>query len=227
MPEVAAEFGAIYNDWDDARLLALFAPEARVSATGFRRRFDWIRDKLGECGAPAFMWSHGRRTARFSYPCERGALEASFTLDAAGKVKTLLSGAAGVETPPDLLAAAETVLASLPWKPGTERPFVNNLYRYDATKLGSCTMLRPWVVAQYGGLFHVRCEKGDAAILRLALHKNGTIAEARLIPSNDNYNGPPVEAPPLPPAEQDLTTRARSPTADEQDPQALSSSPLD
>ncbi len=63
--------------------------------------------------------------------------------------------------------------------------------------MGACTLLRPWVVSRYGGLFHVRCEKGDAAILRLAVRRNGTISEATLLPSHDHYRGPPVaDAPP-------------------------------
>lgn len=106
MPEVAAEYGALYNDWDEARFLALFAPEkaAKLSASPdpvghSREQFTWLRGQLGACGEPVFMWSAGKRSARWSYPCERGALEAQFTLDAAGHIVTVRTGAAGIPTP--------------------------------------------------------------------------------------------------------------------------------
>jgi hypothetical protein len=197
MPEVAAEYGAIYNDWDEARYAALHQPETVAKwakradpYAGTRRHFAWLNEQLGECGAPEFMWSSGKRSARFSYPCEHGALEAHFTLDAAGHIVSLRSAAAGIPTPPALLAAADALLASLPWTWDTSRPFKHNLNLYDALMLGHCTLLRPWVVGQHGGLFHARCDKGDA-VLRLGLNADGTIWLAELLPGS-SYKGPPI-----------------------------------
>lgn len=111
MPEVAAEYGAMYNEWDEARMLALHTPKAREKGVS-PRHFQWLRGQLGECGEPQFMWSLGKRGARFTYPCERGALEAQFTLDEDGKIVWSRSGAVGVPVPAALQVAEEAVLAS-------------------------------------------------------------------------------------------------------------------
>lgn len=192
MPEIAAEYGAIYNDWDEARLRALYVPGAK-SPDHTREHFAWLHEQIGTCGAPEFMWSFGKRAARFSYPCERGALEASIVLDETGHIVSLRSAAAGIPAPPALLAAADALLASLPWTWDTKRPFEHNLNFYDALQLGHCELARPWVIGQHGGLLHVRCDKGPA-VLRLGLHDNGTISVAELLPA-DSYRGPPIEPP--------------------------------
>ncbi len=206
MPEVAAEYGALYNDWDEARFIALYSPEmaAKLSASPdavgpSREQFTWLREQLGACGGPAFMWSAGKRSARWSYPCERGALEAQFTLDAAGHIVRVRTGAAGIPTPPALLAAAEVLLASLPWAWNTSHPFKHNLTLSTATKLGRCTLLQPWVVGhERGALFHARCEAGNDAVLRLGLNRDGTISLAELFPAQQLYKGPPIAGPDYP-----------------------------
>lgn len=190
MPEVAAQFGEIVNDWDEERMLALFSAERRTRGSS-AATFTWLHAQLGECGAPEFMWSFANRGARFSYPCERGALEASIILDETGHIVSLRSAAAGIPAPPALLAAADALLASLPWTWDTKRPFEHNLNFYDALQLGQCELARPWVISQHGGLFHVRCNKGPA-VLRLGLHDNGTISVAELLPA-DSYRGPSIE----------------------------------
>ncbi|MBK7825290.1 hypothetical protein [Nannocystis sp.] len=202
MPEVAAEYGALYNNWDEARFLALFTPEkaAKLSALPdpvghSREHFTWLREQLGACGEPRFMWVADKRSARWSYPCERGALEAHFTLDAAGHIVRVRSGAAGIPTPPALLAAAKTLLASLPWAWNTSHPFKHNLTLSPATKLGHCTLLQPWVVGERGGLFHARCDNGEDAVLRLGLNADGTISLAELFSAQKLYKGPPIAGP--------------------------------
>ncbi len=191
MPEVAAEYGAVYNDWDETRLRALYPADAKLDPEPTRERLAWMRAQLGACGSPEFMWSYGKRSARFTYACERGALEAAITLDEAGHIVSVRSGAAGIPTPPELLAAAEVLLASLPWTWDTKRSFEHNLNLYDALQLGRCELARPWVVSERGGLFHVRCDRGPA-VLRLGLHANATISLAELLPASD-YKGPPIE----------------------------------
>lgn len=195
MPEVAAEYGVAFNTDDVPRMLALYARPEQADVAGVQRHLDWLRGKLGQCGAPEFMWSHGKRTARFSYPCELGALEVSFTLDVDGKLVKSRSSAAGVAPEPELVAAAEAVLASLPWHwDDNDRPFRHNLNLYDATVLGKCTMLRPWTVARHAAMFHVRCEKGDDAVLRVTLNDNGTLESVTLGDEANLYKGPPVTA---------------------------------
>lgn len=195
MPEVAAEYGAAFNTGDVPRMLALYATRTRADVEGVRTHLEWLRARLGDCGEPAFLWSHGKRSARFSYPCELGALEVSFTLDAYGRILTSRSAAAGVAPEPELVAAAEAVLASLPWQwDHNDRPFKHNLNLYDAMRLGSCTMLRPWVVSRNAAMFHVRCDKGDDAVLRVSLSDGGTLASVTLTDANELYKGPPVTA---------------------------------
>ena len=133
MPEVAAEYGAIYNEWDEARMDALHPPKAQEKESP-RRHLQWLRGQLGACGEPQFM-----------YP--------------------------------------------------TPRPFKHNLDLFAATRLGKCQLVRPWVVGPYGALFHAQCEHGDAAVLRLGVHEDGTISKAELLRSSDVYFGPPVSLP--------------------------------
>lgn len=193
MPEVAAEFGEIYETWDGERLLALFVPSVHANLPRMREHLTWLHDRLGECGAPQLMWVFGKRSARFSSPCERGALEVAITLDAAGKIRTLRSSATGIPTPEPLHSAAVALLASTPWSVlDKHRPFKQNLNHYTIVNKGRCELLRPWTVSKRGGLFHVQCEQGDAMLLSLSLHDDGTISEAELVPSWKLYRGPPV-----------------------------------
>ena len=189
MPEVAAELIAIYNAGDHDRLVTLFAPASAANAKRTRKHLPWIRERLGACEAPEFMWSHGKRRARWSAACERGALELDISLDAAGQVVALTSGAAGVAMPPELHAAAEAVLASLPWAWDTSRPFKHNLNLHEAIRLGPCTLVRPWVTGPFGALVHVRCVDDQLAVLSIGLGPSGTISEANLYPSHKVYRG--------------------------------------
>ena len=189
MPEVAAEFVTLYNAEDHDRLVTLFAPESAANAKRTRKHLPWIHERLGACGTPEFMWSHGKRRARWSAACERGALELDISLDAAGQVVALTSGAAGVAMPPELHAAAEAVLASLPWAWDTSRPFKHNLNLHEAIRLGHCTLVRPWVTGPFGALVHVRCDDDQLAVLSIGLGPKGTISEAQLYPSHKIYRG--------------------------------------
>ncbi|HEY0136491.1 MAG TPA: hypothetical protein VGB85_20555, partial [Nannocystis sp.] len=115
--------------------------------------------------------------------------------DEAGQIIDLRSGAAGVPAPAPLQSAAETVAASLPWSSPTPRPFKHNLDRPAANELGSCRLVRPWVVGPRQALFHATCEHGDAAVLRVGVHEDGTIAGLSLWRVSDVYFGPPVTVP--------------------------------
>lgn len=193
MPEVAAAFGEIHNEWDRSRLFALMTPEAQAESNppGY---FAWLHTQLGDCGAPALLWPIRKRGARFEYPCERGALQAEFWLDEFGRIVHMQASAADIPTPPALHDAAVAVLASLPWSADTERPFKNNLNTPESIRMGECELVKPWVTAEFGALFHVLCKNDDPAILALGVHKNGTIKSAKLTPAYKIYKGPPVVA---------------------------------
>ena len=195
MPEVAAQFGEIVNDWDEERMLALFSAERRTRGSS-AATFTWLHAQLGECGAPEFMWSFANRGARFSYPCERGALEAGFMLDEAGKIVDVDGGAAGIPAPEALQSAAEAVLASLPEGVDTPRPFRHEWS--SARKLGKCQIVRPWTVRELVAVFHSECETGEAALLSVRVDPDGTIAYASLVRSATIYHGPAVWLPESP-----------------------------
>ena len=195
MPEVAAEYAALYNDWDEARYLALFPEGKAWSIRGAREHFAWLHDQLGACGEPTLMWTTDKRGARWTHACERGALETWFRLDETGHVVELSAGASAVPPPPALLAAAEVVLASLPWAWDSERPFEHNLNKASTMSLGRCTLVRPWVFGAVQGLFHARCDQGGERTLLIDIsRKNGTISRAWMMPA-DFYKGPPVTDP--------------------------------
>ena len=196
MPEVAAAYGEIFNDeaFDEERLLALFAAARRGEGLPVTSHA-WLQAKLGACGQPEFMWSFGNRGARFSYPCERGALEAAFVLDEAGEIVDMDVGAAGVPAAASLNHAAEAVLASLPAGAATPRPFKHNLDWGVAEQVGKCQIVRPWTVRELGAVFHLECEHGDTALLALRVHEDGMIAYAGLTRSAPVYRGPAVWLP--------------------------------
>ena len=104
------------------------------------------------------------RGARYTYPCEHGALEAAFVLDRSGKIVDSRSGAAGIPAPEALQSTAEAVVASLPWSEPTPRPFTHNLDGAAVTAMGKCELVRPWVTGREEALFHVMCEHGDAGV---------------------------------------------------------------
>jgi hypothetical protein len=190
MPELAAEYGASVNAGDQGRMLRYYAPGPKTErVSGHHAR--WLHGRLGACGAPRLMWTGSEGDARFTYPCEHGSLEAHFILDEHGQIVRLRSGAHGIRTPRLLRDAVLALTASLPWDPGTKQPFTNNLGTDASRKLGTCEVLRPWVVGSHGGLFHLRCEHGDTAVLRVLLHRHGTLARVDLLPGNV-YKGPPV-----------------------------------
>jgi hypothetical protein len=193
MPEVAAEYGALFNADDEAGMLALFAPARRATGTT-PEHLAWLRAQLGECEAPQFMWSFSKRGARFSYPCERGALEVAFILDAAGHITDVSAAAAGIPAPEEVQSAAGAVLASLPWPEATPRPFKHNLDWGVAEALGKCQIVRPWVVHAHGAVFHSDCEHA-AALLSVRLHADGTLAYVSLVRSAPVYRGPAVTLP--------------------------------
>ncbi len=56
--------------------------------------------------------------------------------------------------------------------------------------------MRPWVVGRDGALFHVMCEHGEAGVLRVGVHEDGTISQAEMLRAAEVYFGSPVALPP-------------------------------
>ena len=176
---VAAEFVAVYNDWDAPRAAAIFATDSSKRASKLQKHFAWLEDQLGACGAPQYMYSTSNRGARYTFACERGSLEAWIKLDKAGKIFKMSSGATGVAAPPDLQEAASAVVASLPLSACRKPAFQTNLTAGWPRDLGACTLGRPWVFGHHAGLFHVVCEGGKTAVLAPARGLADGLAQAR------------------------------------------------
>lgn len=178
---VAAEFVAVYNDWDAPRAAALFAGDSAKRASKLQKHFAWLEDQLGACGAPQYMYSTSNRGARYNFACERGSLETWIKLDKAGKIFKMSSGATGVAAPPDLQEAASDVVASMPLSACRKPKFQTNLTAGWPHDLGSCTLGRPWVFGNHAGLFHVTCEGGKTAVLGVRVDKQGKLVRANLV----------------------------------------------
>lgn len=190
MPEVAARFVQVFNDHDAAGMQALTGAARRAEGVT-ADEVAWLSAQLGACGAPAFMWSFRHRGARFTSPCERGALEVALELDAGGEVVEVEAGAAGVSAPARLTDAAVAVLASLPDHAATPRPFTHNFDWSGVRDLGRCQLVRPWTVRARSAVFHAECER-EAALLSLRVDADGQIAYAAMVPSARVYRGPAV-----------------------------------
>ncbi len=169
-----SEIVSLYHNWDGARFIALFA--APPQAERDHETLDWMHTRLGECGAPAPMWSLGARNTRFSAPCERGALEVHLVLDAAGRIEQLRFGAAGIAPEEPLANAVQRVVAALP---DAAPPDLKD--SPWGRSLGRCTLDRPWVVSERSGLFHLRCD-GGAAVLKLGVAGDGAVRALELWP---------------------------------------------
>lgn len=171
LPHVASELVDVYGQWDTDRYVGLFATPRGALRSG--ESLAWLRDRLGECGAPEVMWSRGVLHTRFSAPCERGQLELDITLRRDGRIDRLHLGAAGVAAEQPLVGAVQRVVKALP--------------RVEQTGLGDrsygrCVFRRTWVVSQFAGLFHLECEAGPA-VLELVVGPDGAPRKVRLSPS--------------------------------------------
>ena len=79
-----------------------------------------MRDQVGRCGAPAPMGTGTQSSARFSYVCERGVVEAQFAAPDpdATTVSGMRTGVRDLEPAPQVTAAGETVTDLLEdWDP--------------------------------------------------------------------------------------------------------------
>lgn len=190
-PDAPREYGELYNRFDAARLTALFPAHKQPDVALHQQNFAALRDQLGECAGPQFMWTRetpAGKATRWSYPCERGNLEASFALDADGRILKMRTLAAGVPATDAMDSAARSLLAELPLAEGATRPYANNLNDPSVRALGRCEVVRPWAVSSRLALFHARCETGKDVVLGLRL-RGGKITRAMIEPAETLYMG--------------------------------------
>jgi hypothetical protein len=185
LPRNAAEVVAVYNDWDAARLAALYKQAPALEQE--RAEFEWLRERLGACEAPTLMWRSERTRGRFSASCERGELQISMRLDKRGRVKGTILSAAGVEAPAQVTAAQREVVAAMPFTQeiAGAKPWGKALRPRWARALGRCEVAGVRSVGARTGRYDLRCEHG-AALLKLELAGDGSIAQVWLWKSDDD-----------------------------------------
>lgn len=189
-PDVPSEYGALYNDFDAGRLAALFPANKPPKTALHQQNFADLRRQLGTCGAPEYMWSRAGAT-RWTYPCERGNLEASYALDADGHILSARTWAAGVPASEAMENAARSVLAELPLAADATRPYRHNLRSAQVRALGHCELLRPWAVSSRLSLFHARCESGKDVVLGVRM-RAGKIVHAKIVDAATLHKGVPM-----------------------------------
>ena len=188
--QVARDFHALYGRWEDGRYEALFARPSPERAARIEERVEWFRQRLGECGEGAPLSVTDAENARFVYTCERGALEAGFTLDPESlRITGMAIGARGVEPEPAVLAAARNVVALIQawdlatfeqtfgakYQPEQVRKFLEEI---RATR-GTCRLGKPDLVSARGGLFLLPCEHAER-LLKIELDDEDRIAVYRI-----------------------------------------------
>ena len=190
----ADEYVATYNDWDAARLSAIFA--SPPSTEWFQAHFTWTHERIGKCGAPRPMWRVGDKLGGFSYPCERGEMYQYFTLDDHGRLLRTNGGAAGRRAEGDLARALDTVLAAMPADPAilASQPWARPLLRDWVVARGRCTLERTIVVGEVSGAFELSCER-KSLTMKLRVKKSGEIDSVQLWREPQDHSGEYFEAP--------------------------------
>lgn len=185
LPRTAAEFVAVYNDWDGDRLAALYNKSPDLVKE--QAKLAWLHDRLGDCGAPELMWQLKLKRARFAAQCERGELEFFMRLDGKGRLVETLNGAVGVETPAPVAKALRDVVAVMPWTKAGAGQFEwsKTIKSKWARKLGRCEITNVRSVTDSTARVDLRCDNG-AALLKVVLNEDGTINRVGLWRSDDD-----------------------------------------
>lgn len=185
LPRTAAEYVALYNDWDGEKMAALHAKTPDLAE--IQSELAWLHERLGDCGAPELMWQYKLTRGRFAAPCERGELQISMRLDRKGRMIGTLNGGVGIELPVRVGEAMREVVAAMPWQRDAagKQPWGKAIGKAWARKLGRCDLAAVRSVTDTTGRFDLQCEHG-AALLKLELGDDGSIAHVWLWPSNDD-----------------------------------------
>lgn len=183
----ADEYIATYNDWDSARLTALFR-DARPTDP-YRAHFAWTRERIGACGSPRLMWQVGRQKAGFSYPCERGSLYEYFSLDGDGRLLKTNGGAADLAAEGALATQLQVVLDAMPGAPGllAAQPWARPLTQDWVRARGRCQLGRTVVVGAYSGAFELSCER-KSLTMKLVLNTDGEIRTVQFWSEPQDYS---------------------------------------
>lgn len=185
LPRTAAEYVAVYNDWDADRLSALYRKVPDVAKE--QAELAWLHDRLGDCGEPELMWQYKQKRGRFAAKCERGELQISMRLDSKGRLVGTLNGAVGVETPEPVAKAMHDVVAAMPWTGAGagKQAWGRSIKAKWARKLGRCELASVRSVTDTTGRFDLRCDNG-AALLKIQLGADGSIDKVWLWKSTDD-----------------------------------------
>lgn len=185
LPRTAAEYVALYNDWDGEKMAALHAKTPDLAE--IQAELAWLHERLGDCGAPELMWKYKQTRGRFAAACERGELQISMRLDRKGRLVGTLNGGVGIELPEQVGKAMHEVVSAMPWtrEAAGKQPWGKALRKGWARQLGRCELAAVRSVTDTTGRFDLRCENGSA-LLKLELGEDGSIAQVWLWPSDDD-----------------------------------------
>lgn len=192
LESAAHDLLALYRRWDDARHDARFAAG---DADRLARRLAWFKDQLGECAPGEPLFRRSDLLGRYLYTCERGQLEAEFTLDAtSSKVRKLYTGARDLQPPAPVLTAAGRALDLLAAWDGDAFPHLfgpafaaGPFERFLAdvrARWGACRIAGVDLASERGALLDLACERGDRLMI-LDLADDGRIARFLLTARRD------------------------------------------
>ena len=186
--------------WDAGVAETLFDD---VDLDALERKLAWMRDRVGRCGAPAPMGTGTESSARFSYVCEHGVLEAQFAAPDpdATTVSGMRSGIRDVAPSPEVTTAGETVTKLVEaWDPDTfEAAFADGFREKLGAKmptfaeevreeLGACTLGPVDLGGPSGALFVLDCEHGRRTMM-IDLDDDQRIRALKVVPLRRDPRG--------------------------------------
>lgn len=160
------------------------------------KKLAWMHEQVGRCDAGTPMTSGNASQGRFSYVCERGVVEAGFSMSDpdASNIANMRAGVRDVDPPPEVSdAAADVVDLIEAWdddafeerfsdsfrdKLGASMPDFTEELRDE---LGSCSVGPVDLASHSGALFVLDCDTGRRTMV-VALDEQHRIRALRVVP---------------------------------------------
>lgn len=188
--KVAQDFHALYGHWDQANYEALFAAPSPEQKNQLEERIEWFRNHLGDCGTGKPLTITDAESARFVYECEKGQLEAGFSLDPQTlRVAGVAIGARNLEPEKVVHEAALNFVSLLQeWNLGLFELTFSKKYQPEQVRRfledvrsnrGICRLGESDLVSARGGLFALNCEQATR-LLRIELDDNDQITQYQI-----------------------------------------------
>lgn len=199
----ADAFPDLLQRWDAGVAESLFGEDMDLERV--RNQLAWMRERVGECGPPAPMASGTATSARFSFVCERGVVEALLGVadPEAETVSHMRTGVRDTAPPPRVHDAGSRYTALIEaWDPETFEHSFAQSFRDKLgdgmpefterlrDKLGACEIGPVDLASATGAVFVLDCEHGRRTIA-LELNDEDRIRALRVTPLRRD----PTEAP--------------------------------